>query len=102
MLRTGCGFVRGYWWVRVVIAKKPRALVVLFARSRGLVILVVVLVVCAFVLGRWVIFVMWRSVRSEAEPCLLVIVISGVDFAVAFACIVFDKKVFWRFVDVEP
>jgi hypothetical protein len=101
MLLTSCGFVRGYWRVGVVVAQEPRALVVLFARSRGLVTLAIVLIVCAFVLGRWVIFVMWRSVRFETEPCLFVIVIFGVYFAVAFACIVFDKKVFGRFVDVE-
>lgn len=84
-----------------MVAQKPRALVVLFASSWGLVVFVVVLIICAFVLGRWMVFVMWRSVRLEAEPCLLVIVISGMDFAVAFACVVFDKKVFGRFVDVE-
>ena len=101
MLLTGCGFVRWYGRIGVVVAKKPRALIVLFACSRGLVVVIVVLIVCTFVLRRWVIFVMWRSLSVDAEPCLLVIVISEVYFAVAFARIIFNKKVFLRFVDVE-
>ena len=84
-----------------MVAKKPRAFVVLLARSRSLVVVVVVLIVCAFILGRWMIFVIWRSLSVDAEPCLLVIVISEVYFTVAFARIIFNKKVFLRFVDVE-
>ena len=61
-----------------MVAEKPHAIVVLFARSRGPVVLVVVLVVCAFVLGRRVIFVGWRGVRVDTESYLLVVVISGV------------------------
>ena len=84
-----------------MVAKKPRAFVVLLARSRSLVVVVVVLIVCAFILGRWMIFVIWRSLSVDAEPCLLVIVISEVYFTVAFARIIFNKKVFLRFVDIE-
>jgi len=85
-----------------MVAKKPRAFVVLFARAWSLVILIVVLIVCAFVLGRRMIFVMRMSVCVEAESGLFVIVIPTVYFAVTFARIVLDKKVFLRFVDVEP
>ena len=84
-----------------MVAKKPRAFVVLLARSRSLVVVVVVLIVCAFILGRWMIFVIWRSLSVDAEPCLLVIIISEVYFTVAFARIIFNKKVFLRFVDIE-
>ena len=79
MLLTSRGFVRGYWRVRVVVvAEKPRAIVVLFARSRGPVVLVVVLIVCTLILGRRVIFMRWRGIRVDAESYLLVVVISGV------------------------
>ena len=101
MLFPGRSFVRWYGWVGAVVAKKPRAFVVLLARSRSLVVVVVVLIVCAFILGRWMIFVIWRSLSVDAEPCLLVIIISEVYFTVAFARIIFNKKVFLRFVDVE-
>ena len=84
-----------------MVAKKPRTLVVLFARSRSPVVLVVVLIICALVLGRRMIFVVWRSVLVDAESYLLVVVGSVVYFTVAFTRIVFDKKVFGRFVDVE-
>jgi hypothetical protein len=61
-----------------MVAEKPRAIVVLFARSRSQVVLVVVLIVCTLILGRRVIFMRRRGIRVDAESYLLVVVISGV------------------------
>ena len=77
MLLTSRGFVRGYWRVGVMVAEKPRAIVVLFARSRSPVVLVVVLIVCTLILGRRVIFMRRRGIRVDTESYLLVVVISG-------------------------